>query len=381
MRILMSIHHELNPDQGAPGVTCSLAQAFSEVGCPTKILSFSSMKGWARGLPTKVKPVAYPWHIATQLQKLLGDYDVADLSSGDGWLYQSLRPSPTKLYVTRSHGLEHIGCDDLVEQARQGRIRLSWKFPLYHGGYRLWEIQRSYASADLSVFLSQWERDYAVEHMALDLRKTAVVDNGVRDEILGRKFHPKNTSADGKFRIVLLGSYLPHKMGIAPVALDRLLERHQNLEISFLGTGAPKERILTDFRETLHSRITVIPRFQNHELPELLRCYHLLLFPSLFEGSPLSVYEAMACGLAVVASRLPTLEERLQHERNVLFVPPNDAPAIEAAVERLMADPTLLRTLQEQGHARAQDFSWSRIAGDIVSLYSEFLERKRKSVS
>lgn len=380
MRILMSIHSELNANMGAPGVTWNLAREFEVLGCRSEVLSFCSMPGIARHLPTIGKQVMFPWYIANELRRRTNEYDVADLSSGDGWVYQNYRRDRTKLFVARSHGLEHASHDARVEQAKSGHLKLSWRYPLYHGGYRLWEVAKSFASADLSLFLSQSDCEYAIEHLRVDPGKTAIIDNGVGKEFLGRPLTSEEVTQHDTFRIALIGSYVPRKIGVAIPALNRLLARHRKLWVGFFGTGLSEARVLADFADSVRGRVRIVPQYKNGGLPALLDQYQILLFPSVAEGFALGVYEAMACGLAVVASDLPPLRERLRHEHTVLFVPRDDPSAIEDAVDRLILDTALLRTLQENGYVRAQDFSWSRIAWDAACLYGQFLDKKRREI-
>ena len=102
-----------------------------------------------------------------------------------------------------------------------------------------------------------------------------------------------------------------------------------------------------------------------------------MLFPSLREGFPLAALEGMACGLALVATDIPGIAERLTHGDNAILIPARDPEAIFAAVDRLVRDRPLLDRIRRSGHARAQDFSWGRIARDTIALYGDALERKR----
>ena len=72
--------------------------------------------------------------------------------------------------------------------AKQGNIRLSWKYPLYHGGYRLWEVARSLRCADLALMLNQHDRDFAASNLKVDPAKLRVVRNGIPETLLNLPF-------------------------------------------------------------------------------------------------------------------------------------------------------------------------------------------------
>jgi glycosyltransferase involved in cell wall biosynthesis len=322
-----------------------------------------------------LEQVRFPWYVARQLTRLSGDFDVADCSSGDGWVYQAVRRENRLLTVARSHGLEHIVDSVFREEVASGKQKQSWKYPLYHGGYRLWEVARSFSTADLSVFPNQGDLDFAVERLGVKADKAAIVPNGIPDEFVGLPLRNANRTNE-KLRIAIVGSYSHRKINVAPQALNRVLHANPALQIGFLGTGVSEDSVLQDYSREYHARINVLRRYSHSSLPGLLANYDVLLFPSLSEGFGLVVYEAMACGLAVIATDLSALQTYLAHEEDVLFVARNDPESIEAALSRLIREPGLLFHLQQQGWLKAQRFAWSKIAANTKTLYEEFIARK-----
>ena len=98
---------------------------------------------------------------------------------------------------------------------------------------------------------------------------------------------------------------------------------------------------------------------------------------SVAEGSPIALLEAMACGLAPVLTSTTGAAELVRDGVDALIVPPRDARALEAAVERLADDRDLLGRLRERAQATAQALSWERVAGRTIGFYEEQLELKR----
>jgi len=84
--------------------------------------------------------------------------------------------------------------------------------------------------------------------------------------------------------------------------------------------------------------------------------------------SPLKLFEAMASGRPVVASDLPSIREVLTHEENALLVPPGDAHALAAAIERLLRDRDLSRRLAARAFEDVKAYSWDRRAEAISSF-------------
>jgi glycosyltransferase involved in cell wall biosynthesis len=79
----------------------------------------------------------------------------------------------------------------------------------------------------------------------------------------------------------------------------------------------------------------------------------------------------MRAGLAIVASRLPGIEEMVDHERSALLVR-NDPPEVRDALARLLADPALRTRLAQAARARFErDFDASAMADKVLAIYGD----------
>jgi len=76
------------------------------------------------------------------------------------------------------------------------------------------------------------------------------------------------------------------------------------------------------------------------------------------DNTPVSVIEALACGLGVVSTNVAGLPYLLEHEADALLVPPNDPAAMTAAVRRLLTEPGLAERLSYRGRAKSAQFDW-----------------------
>lgn len=87
--------------------------------------------------------------------------------------------------------------------------------------------------------------------------------------------------------------------------------------------------------------------------------------------SPLKVFEAMASGLPLVASDLPSLRELLRHGEDAWLVAPDDARALAAGLRTLLADEALRARLAARLRARAPEHTWDARAARIVAWIEE----------
>jgi glycosyltransferase involved in cell wall biosynthesis len=121
-------------------------------------------------------------------------------------------------------------------------------------------------------------------------------------------------------------------------------------------------------------------RFLGHrtDIPQLLAAADLFALPSLYEGTSLAVLEAMAARRAVVSSAIGGTEELIEDGKSGLLVPPGDAPALGAAIGRLLADPALRESLAARARARVEaDFTRSAMAGRVTAIYGRVLDDGR----
>jgi glycosyltransferase involved in cell wall biosynthesis len=162
-------------------------------------------------------------------------------------------------------------------------------------------------------------------------------------------------------------------------AIEALAELHRgrpDLRLEIAGTG-PDHARLTRLTESLDlaSRVTFLGWQRN--LPAVYGRWAVLVAPSLYEGLPLSVLEAMAAGLPVVATRAGGVPEAVEHGRTGLLVPPGDPRALAAACERLLADDRLRSAMGEAGRRRvAEHFTESRMTTSIATIYDELAESR-----
>ena len=107
---------------------------------------------------------------------------------------------------------------------------------------------------------------------------------------------------------------------------------------------------------------------------EILPAFDLFAFPSLSgEGSPAALKEAMACGIPVVASRISGIEEVARDGVEALLVPPGNADALAAAVDRFASDEKLCLEFGRRGRQQAREFGVDRMVEATESAYRDVL--------
>jgi glycosyltransferase involved in cell wall biosynthesis len=362
----------MDPNSGAPGVTANLGSYFRSQGHVVHHLSYDDVP---RSLGNRGASFLFPAYLAWRIRRLQTrqPIDVIDASSGDLWIWASLprrRNAGSPLLVTRSHGLEHTADLELREDARRGDVDLSWKYPLYYGGFRLWEVARSLRRSDLDLFLNTADLEYAVTKLGVSRERAKLTVNGLDPRFLSLPLDLGDEHDE--IRIAQVGSYIPRK-GIAygAAALDQVLRSHPSVRVTFFGTQAAEDQVRNDFDPDVRDRVEVVPTFNRDDLPTLLRGHQIKLLPTTFEGFSVSLLEAMACGLAPVTTTTPGPMEIVRDGVNGMLVPPRDSEALARALERLIEDRALLGRLRSGAHATSQGYTWERIGNETLALYRD----------
>ncbi len=117
-------------------------------------------------------------------------------------------------------------------------------------------------------------------------------------------------------------------------------------------------------------------RFLGHraDARDLIGLLDVLAVPSLTEGTPLTVLEAMAVGVPIVASAVGGVPDQVRHGKEGLLVPPEDPVALGDALLELLQDPGLARRLGEAGRRRSDsEFAHATMVQRIETDYGAAL--------
>jgi glycosyltransferase involved in cell wall biosynthesis len=115
-----------------------------------------------------------------------------------------------------------------------------------------------------------------------------------------------------------------------------------------------------------------------------LACFEraaVFVFPSHHEGMPMSVLEAMASGLPVVATAVGGVPELIKDGENGLLVPPRAPKALALALEKLCRDARLRSEMGRRNALLSQEFDIDRYAGRLAVIYGGLLPRGEGSAN
>jgi glycosyltransferase involved in cell wall biosynthesis len=139
-----------------------------------------------------------------------------------------------------------------------------------------------------------------------------------------------------------------------------------------VGTGPLESLIRERVRKSdFGDRVRVEGFVSREQLKLLYRHAAVYVLPSLHEGLPTTVLEAMASSLPVVASNIPGTNEVVQNESNGILFPPGDASSLAKSIAYLMDNPDVRRKLGKSGRRIAEErYGWPTISKKYVELYN-----------
>ena len=141
------------------------------------------------------------------------------------------------------------------------------------------------------------------------------------------------------------------------------------------GIGELRESLETRAGELgISDRVRFVGKVAHDDVAWWMAAGDVFCLPSLSEGLPTVVCEAMACGRAVVATAVDGTPEIVDDEVTGLLVPPRDADALAGALRRLLGDEALRRRFEEISLVRAREtYTWAANAAAHIGLYEALL--------
>jgi glycosyltransferase involved in cell wall biosynthesis len=152
--------------------------------------------------------------------------------------------------------------------------------------------------------------------------------------------------------------------------LEAMTRLPESIELVIVGDGPQREALESRIAQ-LDLRGRVRMQGQQADVLPWLRALDIFALPSYAnEGVPQALVQAMLCELPCVTTAVGGIPELAEHERTALVVPPQDAPALAAAIERLAGDEGLRRELGETARKHCvEGYSYERMLDRMENIY------------
>ena len=250
--------------------------------------------------------------------------------------------------------------------------------PYHYGMKNLLAYRLASKWFTVSAAVSQAIREKIVQERHVPVEKTTTIHYGVdlqhfkdtRNDAYRKKlgFHSKDIVLG---TVARLSEQKGHWYLID--AVKEVVRKYPNIHVLFIGDGPlRKELELQVKRHGLDSIIQFLG-FRS-DIKELLGVFDIFILPSLFEGLPNVILEAMACGKPVIATNVSGIPEVVVDHQTGILIPPKDSDAIVQAIFEMLQDPGKIKMMGRMSRERVEKkFNLEGQVNAFIRLYEKML--------
>jgi glycosyltransferase involved in cell wall biosynthesis len=236
---------------------------------------------------------------------------------------------------------------------------------------------------DQFIAVSRATRGQLIEFAALSPEKTIVIPNAV--ELSRYENVPRTARIEVRRQFgipddaPLMGSVarLDPQKGLTYLvaAMPAVVARAPTVHLLLVGDG-PLRASLEEQAAALGMTDRIHFAGQQWDIPRYLAALDVFVLPSLFEGLPLSILEAMAAGLPVVATSVDGTPEATEDGVTGYLVPPADSSALATALVRLLEEPAAAVRMSAEARIRSRTFSLDALLDRLSTAYFAVLRAR-----
>lgn len=294
-----------------------------------------------------------------------------------GYLLQA-RPTIVHSFLFRANILSRIAaCLARVPLVISSVRVMGGEKNCYHTVERLTSFM-----VDHYITVSERVKEHLIRMAGVPAGKITTIYNGVSpDECCPR--HPPGSEGlpyglKAHHRVLLAVGRLHRQKGydVLMRAFAAVQKEYPTLKLLIIGEGED-ENHLKNLAKSLDLTEQVIFTGMLKDSGRILRRAEVFILPSLWEGMPNALLEAMAAGIPVVATEVGGVPELVLQGATGILVPPGDADALARAITDLCGDPAKARSMGEAGRKRVEEhFSLAAMLDATERLYRELLTKK-----
>ena len=220
-------------------------------------------------------------------------------------------------------------------------------------------------ATDELIVLNKYDYEIAVNQLKFKEKIVNIIPNGVDVN----KFSPSQAKSDS-FKVIMVGRLWEQKNPkCLLLAAKLLLDKYKNIKVDFIGDGELRESLESYIKSNnLSDNVNILGWSNNVE--EMLPHYDLFVLPSLWEGLPLAILEAQACGLPTIVSDIPGNSDLVIDGVNGFLFEKNNDVELSEKIERTYLNSDLCLSLSNAARSHVCTNYSSQIRNDkILNLY------------
>jgi glycosyltransferase involved in cell wall biosynthesis len=238
---------------------------------------------------------------------------------------------------------------------------------------------------DLAIAVSESTGEFTTRARLMPAERTKVVYLGAPLDEFARPRNEAEIAAARQFMGIAPGTVaigtitrlMPSKGNQFLIeAAPAILGKHPDARIFIVGEGELQRELEAQARALNLGDRLVFGGFMR-DVAAVLSAFDIVVFPSLWEGTPLTVFEALAMGKPIVATDADGLLDVLTDRKDALIVPKGDAAALAAAVAYLLERPDVVAGLVAESRKTGQRYDIAAFVRKMERLYELLHETSR----
>ena len=230
----------------------------------------------------------------------------------------------------------------------------------------------SFSMIDKVIAITPWE--IPILKKFIKESKIEVIPNGM-DDILFKRVNPNNFKKKNNLHsplILFFGRLNPTKGPevLAKAAVELTKEEH-NINFVWVGPDEGKANEVISIIKDYKNMKYLSPIRDKKNIAEMYQAADIYVLPSYREGLPLTLFEAMASGLPIIASPVNGVPFEMKELENGLFVQYGDVEGLKKAILKLLNDKKLSKKISENNIKKSKQYNWNIIYKRYMDEYQK----------
>ncbi|KKR49033.1 MAG: Second mannosyl transferase [Candidatus Magasanikbacteria bacterium GW2011_GWC2_40_17] len=248
----------------------------------------------------------------------------------------------------------------------------------------LWMEKMACQMRSATIVLSEKEKVIALKYETGGKKNTFVIHNGIDLEKIN--FLDKETAKKEIFQFTqddklkdcfILGTianfYKTKGLSILLNIFQELVKTNDKLRLVIIGNGPEKNNLEKQIKENGLEKKVVLTGILS-DAYKYLKAFDIFVLPSIKEGFPYALLEAMAAGLPIVATKVGAIPEIIEDEKEGLVVSPQNNQELKEKLEILINEPDLRKKIGESAKEKAQKYNLKNTVLQTKNIYNSLFK-------
>ena len=204
--------------------------------------------------------------------------------------------------------------------------------------------------------------------------RISTIPMGIDEEFLERGEYRRRELKKGRFTILSNRNLLPiYNVSLLIRAIPMVLKEEPDTKFLIAGEGAEKEALEREVKNlNIYSSVKFLGRIPHEEMPDILSKADIYVSTSLYDGTSVSLLEAMGSGAFPIVTDIPPNREWIVPGENGFLVPVNEEKLLAKKIVDAIRDRALLERSRKENHSLIeQRVLWSVSIEKITKMYSQ----------